>query len=77
MSLQPRSPDQAIAAKSWIINCPDCAQKMTMTATGLTAPRRETRAYACVCGHRERITVTLRRRNAKPGPRNSSTDDAD
>lgn len=77
MPLQPRLPDQAIPAGAWTIDCPDCAQEMTMTAKGLSAPRRETRAYACACGHRERITVTIRRRTPKPEPRVSSTHDAD
>lgn len=77
MPLQPRSADHAIPTGAWTMNCPDCAQEMTMTTKGLSAPRRETRAYACACGHRERITVTIRRRNPKPAPRMSSTDDAD
>jgi hypothetical protein len=57
--MQPRLPDHAVRTSSWTLYCTECSQEMTMTKRTEVEPGREMRAYACGCGHRERISFNV------------------
>jgi hypothetical protein len=52
-------PDQAIPADSWMLFCPECAQKMRIIMAAPAKDGKETRTYECVYGHRECMSVAL------------------
>ena len=58
MSIQHRLPAQA--ADPWTLYCVECLQRMSVALSTPGAVGRETRIYACACGHREEIDVVLR-----------------
>jgi lysyl-tRNA synthetase class I len=52
-------PDQAVLTESWMLFCPECAQKMRIIMAAPAQDGKETRTYECAYGHRERINVGL------------------
>jgi hypothetical protein len=59
MSMHYHMPDQAIPADSWMLFCPECAQKMRIIMAAPAKDGKETRTYECVYGHRECMSVAL------------------
>ena len=59
MSMHYHMPDQAVLAESWMLFCPECAQKMRIIMAAPAQDGKETRTYECAYGHRERINVGL------------------
>jgi hypothetical protein len=52
-------PSPAVPAASWMLFCPECAQKMRIIMAAPAQDGRETRTYECAYGHRESMTVAL------------------
>ena len=59
MSMHYHTPNQALPAASWMLFCPECAQKMRIIMAAPTQDGKETRTFECVSGHREWMTVAL------------------
>ncbi len=57
MSMHYHMPEQAIAADSWMLFCPECSQKMRIIMAAPGKDGKETRTYECVYGHRECMSV--------------------
>jgi hypothetical protein len=64
MSMQHRLPDQLVRADPWTLFCAECALKMRIMMAMPAQGGRETRTYACACGHSERINLSIHRREA-------------
>jgi hypothetical protein len=68
MSMQHRLPDQVVRADPWTLFCAECALKMRIMMAMPAHGGRETRTYACVCGHSERINLAIHRPEAVSVP---------
>jgi hypothetical protein len=64
MSMQHRLPDQLVRADPWTLFCAECSLKMRVIMAMPAQRGRETRTYACACGHSERINLSIHRREA-------------
>jgi hypothetical protein len=75
MSMPHRFPDRVVRPDSWTLFCAKCSQKMRIMMAMPAQEGRETRTYACACGHSERINLALHRREIASAPSQVSNSD--
>lgn len=59
MSMQHRLPGEEASPERWVLYCTECAKKMCVLKAIPAQEGRQTRTYACACGHSEILNVPI------------------